>query len=59
MWSHWQIPDLYASDENISYWNRFGMPAKQAALLHPIDHGFGEFGPWPLWTWWDKDPAKR
>ena len=29
MWSHWQVPDLYASDEKSSYWNKFGMPAQR------------------------------
>ena len=28
MWSFWQIPDLYAAREPISYWNKFGMPAR-------------------------------
>ena len=34
MWSHYQVPDLYASDEKASYWNRFGMPAVRPEVLH-------------------------
>ena len=57
MWSHWQVPDLYASDEKSSYWNRFGMPAQRPRYF-TIDTGSG-FAAWPLETWWIKDPAKR
>jgi len=57
MWSHWQIPDLYASDEKSSYWNKFGMPAQRPRFF-TIDTASG-FPAWPLETWWIKDPAKR
>ena len=57
MWSHWQIPDLYASDEKASYWNKFGMPAQRPRFF-TIDTASG-FPAWPLETWWIKDPAKR
>ena len=57
MWSHWQVPDLYASDEKASYWNRFGMPARRPRYF-TIDTASG-FPAWPLETWWIKDPAKR
>lgn len=57
MWSHWQIPDLYASDEKSSYWNKFGMPAQRPRYF-TIDTGSG-FAAWPLETWWIKDLAKR
>jgi microcin C transport system substrate-binding protein len=53
MWNHWQVPDLYMNTENVSYWNKFGIPQKQP-LYFTADTYFGEFGPWPLWTWWDK-----
>jgi microcin C transport system substrate-binding protein len=56
-WSHWQVPDLYASNEKSSYWNRFGMPARRP-LFFAIDTSSG-FPPWPLETWWIKDPAQR
>ncbi len=57
MWSHWQVPDLYASDEKSSYWNKFGMPARRPRFF-TIDTASG-FPAWPLETWWIKDPAKR
>ena len=57
MWSHWQVPDLYASDEKSSYWDKFGMPARRPRYF-TIDTGSG-FPAWPLETWWIKDPAKR
>jgi microcin C transport system substrate-binding protein len=57
MWSHWQVPDLFASDEKASYWNKFGMPARRP-LFFGIDTSSG-FLAWPLETWWIADPAKR
>jgi microcin C transport system substrate-binding protein len=57
MWSHWQVPDLYASDEKSSYWDKFGMPAQRPRYF-TIDTASG-FPAWPLETWWIKDPAKR
>ncbi len=38
MWSHWQVPDLYASDEKSSYWAKFGMPAQRPRYF-TIDTG--------------------
>ncbi len=57
MWSHWQVPDLYASDENGVVLEPFGMPAvrpKYFTLESPISE-------WPAWavtTWWILDPAE-
>ena len=58
-WSFWQIPDLYNAVENVSHWNKFGMPAVQAKYFRAdtLISGFIEHGPWPLWTWWDKSLA--
>jgi microcin C transport system substrate-binding protein len=59
-WGFFQIPDLYSNVENVSYWNRFGIPAVQAKYFNADTYyGFGEFGPWPLWTWWDKSLEGR
>ena len=60
MWSYWQVPELYADYEPISYWNKFGMPAKTplyftADLAPDVDWQI----PWPLVTWWSKDAAKN
>ena len=56
MWNFWQIPDLWAADEPISYWNKFGRPDKLPPYFQAdtLISGFVEWGPWPLWTWWDK-----
>ena len=60
MWSYWQVPELYADFEPISYWNKFGMPAKPplyftADLPPDVDWQIA----WPLVTWWMKDAAKH
>jgi peptide/nickel transport system substrate-binding protein/microcin C transport system substrate-binding protein len=56
MWNFWQIPDLWASREPISHWNKFGRPATQPPYFQAdtLINGFVEWGPWPLWTWWDQ-----
>ena len=60
MWSYWQIPELYADIEPMSYWDKFGMPARRplffTADLPPDDDWQLA---WPLVTWWIKDPALR
>jgi peptide/nickel transport system substrate-binding protein/microcin C transport system substrate-binding protein len=57
-WSFWQVPDLYLTTENASYWNKFGIPKVQAKYF-VIDTYLSEFGPWPLWCWWDKGSDPR
>ncbi|MEO7853374.1 MAG: extracellular solute-binding protein [Rubrivivax sp.] len=57
MWNHWQVPDLYASDEKSSYWNRFGMPATRP-LFFTVESALSTFPAWALETWWVLDPAK-
>jgi microcin C transport system substrate-binding protein len=56
MWNFWQVPDLYQNAENLSFWNRFGMPKTQALYFaaDTMFSGVVEFAPWPLWAWWDK-----
>jgi hypothetical protein len=46
MWNHWQVPDLYASDEKASYWNRFGMPAVRPKYF-TLESAISE---WPAWA---------
>lgn len=55
MWGHFQVPDLYMNIEPVSHWNRFGVPKVQARYFAAdiLISGFVEFGPWPLWCWWD------
>jgi peptide/nickel transport system substrate-binding protein/microcin C transport system substrate-binding protein len=56
MWSFWQIPDLWAAREPVSYWNKFGRPQVLPPYFQAdtLISGFVEWGPWPLWTWWDQ-----
>ena len=55
-WSFFQIPDLYINLENVSFWNRFGIPAVQARFFSADTYftAIAEFAPWPLWCWWSK-----
>jgi microcin C transport system substrate-binding protein len=58
MWSHWQVPDVYAADERTSYWNRFGMPAVRPKYFS-IETPSSEQPPWAVGAWWIKDGAVR
>jgi microcin C transport system substrate-binding protein len=54
MWQFSGVPMLYSRRQNVSYWNRFGMPATQASYMD-IDTFIEIYSqPWPLMTWWDK-----
>lgn len=55
MWNFWQIPQVYVSQEQISYWNRFGIPKTQAKYFAADSYPSASSPPWPLWTWWIKD----
>lgn len=60
MWSFWQSPQVFLNREQVSYWNRFGIP-KVVAHHFKADTlitGYTEYAPWPLWTWWDKSLEK-
>ena len=60
MWNHWQIPELYADTDPVSYWDRFGIPARLPKYFTPdLPPDVDEQIPWPIVTWWIKDPAKR
>jgi len=55
MWNHWQVPELYADYEPMSYWNKFGIPAVRprfftAEQAVDVDPQL----PWPITTWWIK-----
>jgi peptide/nickel transport system substrate-binding protein/microcin C transport system substrate-binding protein len=54
MWNFWQIPQVYVSEEQFSYWNRFGIPAVQAKYFVVDSYPSASSAPWPLWTWWMK-----
>lgn len=57
MWNHWQIPMLYSRNENLSYWNKFGLPKVQASYMAADTMIEFYSQPWPLMTWWDKSLA--
>ena len=57
MWNFWQIPQVYISEEQISYWNRFGIPEVQAQYFVADSYPSASSAPWPLWTWWLKNAA--
>ena len=58
MWNFWQVPDLFISNERVSYWDKFGMPAVRP-LYYTIQSPNDEQPAWAVTTWWIKDPAKR
>ncbi len=60
MWSFWQSPQVYNNTEQISYWNRFGIPkvVPHHFKADTLIYGYTEYAPWPLWTWWDKSLEK-
>jgi peptide/nickel transport system substrate-binding protein/microcin C transport system substrate-binding protein len=58
MWDFWQVPDLYASDEKASYWNRFGMPAVRPRYF-TLESSLSEMPAWAVTTWWLLDPKRR
>ena len=54
MWQWASAPMLYSRTLNVSYWNRFGIPAQPAHHMD-IDTLIQVYSqPWPLWAWWDK-----
>ena len=60
MWNYWQVPELYSNFEDVSYWNKFAMPAVRPKYFQ-IDNSptVTPLLAWPLTSWWIKDPAKR
>jgi peptide/nickel transport system substrate-binding protein/microcin C transport system substrate-binding protein len=60
MFSYWQSPQVFNNTEQVSYWNRFGMPATKPHhfTADTLPTGFTQYAPWPLWTWWDRSLEK-
>jgi peptide/nickel transport system substrate-binding protein/microcin C transport system substrate-binding protein len=55
MWNHWQVPQLYAANIPISYWNKFGMPAKRPRFFTvSVTQDNEPQLAWPELTWWSK-----
>lgn len=62
MWNFWQIPQVNIAAEQISYWNKFGIPATQAKYFVADSYPDSSSPPWPLMTWWiktDKEAGRR
>lgn len=59
MHQHYQVPQLFQPGYAISYWDKFGIPAKQP--LYYLSDEISENW-WPTWmptTWWLKDAARE
>ena len=57
MHGHYQVPQLYSPGYSVSYWDKFGIPAKM-----PDYYTIDESGEWPVWavgSWWRKDAAPK
>jgi len=53
MWNHWQVPQLYNAAIQLSYWDRFGRPAKApryytVSVTIDVEPQLA----WPELTWW-------
>ena len=60
MWSYWQVPELYSNFEDMSYWDKFAMPAVRPKFFQINNSPMQTpLLAWPLVTWWIRDPAKR
>jgi peptide/nickel transport system substrate-binding protein/microcin C transport system substrate-binding protein len=56
MWSHWQVPQLYAATIALSYWNKFGMPAKRPRFFTvSVTQDLEPQMAWPELAWWSKN----
>ena len=58
MWNFWQVPDLFISNERVSYWDKFGLPAVRPQY-YTIQSPNDEQPAWPITTWWIKDAAQQ
>jgi peptide/nickel transport system substrate-binding protein/microcin C transport system substrate-binding protein len=58
MHEHWQVPELYASNYRVSYWDRFERP-KTLPKFFTIDSPNESLPQWPITTWWLKPGATR
>lgn len=55
MWNHWQVPQLYQAAIPLSYWNKFGMPAKRPRFFTvSVTQDLEPQMAWPELAWWSK-----
>jgi peptide/nickel transport system substrate-binding protein/microcin C transport system substrate-binding protein len=60
MWNCWQVPQLYAANIAMSYWNRFGMPARRPRYYTVnVTIDIEPQLAWPELCWWAKPGAAR
>ena len=58
MHEHWQVPELYAANYRVSFWDRFERP-KTMPRFFTIDSPNESLPQWPITTWWLKAGAAR
>ena len=58
MHEHWQVPELYAANYRVSYWDRFERP-KTMPKFFTIDSPNESLPQWPITTWWLKPGVRR
>ena len=51
MYGYYSIPDLYSGAYRVSYWDRFGIPAKLPKYF-TIDSALDIWPAWAVTTWW-------
>jgi peptide/nickel transport system substrate-binding protein/microcin C transport system substrate-binding protein len=55
MWNHWQVPQLFAANIKLSYWNKFGMPGRRPRFFTvSVTQDLEPQLAWPELTWWSK-----
>jgi peptide/nickel transport system substrate-binding protein/microcin C transport system substrate-binding protein len=55
MWNHWQVPQLYAANLTLSYWSKFGLPARRPRFFTvSVTQDLEPQLAWPELTWWAK-----
>jgi peptide/nickel transport system substrate-binding protein/microcin C transport system substrate-binding protein len=58
MWHHWGVPYRYSADSRVSYWARFGQPARRPRF-YAIESVSNSLPAWPLLAWWALPAAPR
>jgi peptide/nickel transport system substrate-binding protein/microcin C transport system substrate-binding protein len=55
MWNYWQVPQLFAAKLTLSYWNKFGIPARRPRFFTvSVTQDLEPQLAWPELTWWAK-----
>jgi len=51
MWSYYAIPDLFSAAYRVSYWDKFGIPARMPKY-YTIDSALDIWPAWAVTAWW-------